>query len=56
MPERRHREAAARIPALAGRAAFVGYLVAHDGYHWGEIGIALAQSGRPLDRKVAYGM
>ncbi len=37
-------------------AAFVGYLIAHDGYHWGEIGIALAQSGHPLDRKTAYGL
>lgn len=51
--------------ALAGKritgfkrspAAFVGYLVAHDGYHWGEIGIALNQGGVPLDRTVAYGM
>ncbi len=37
-------------------AVFVGYLIAHDGYHWGEIGIALTQSGYPLDRKVGYGM
>jgi len=37
-------------------AAFMAYLVAHDGYHRGEVGIILAQSGHPLDRKVSYGM
>jgi uncharacterized damage-inducible protein DinB len=37
-------------------AAFVGYAIAHEAYHHGEIGIALAQSGHPLERKVAYGM
>ena len=36
--------------------AFVGYAIAHDSYHHGEIGVALGQSGHPLDKKVAYGM
>ncbi len=36
--------------------AFLGYLIAHDGYHQGEIGMALKQAGHPLDQKVAYGM
>ena len=36
--------------------AFVGYLISHESYHRGEIGIALAQSGNPLDKKIAYGM
>ena len=36
--------------------AFLGYLIAHDAYHLGEVGIILAQSGHPLDKKVAYGM
>jgi uncharacterized damage-inducible protein DinB len=36
--------------------AFLGYLIAHESYHHGEIGIALAQLGYPLDRKTAYGM
>ena len=36
--------------------AFVGYLIAHDFYHLGEIGIWLAQSGFPLEQKVAYGL
>lgn len=36
--------------------AFVGYLIAHDFYHLGEVGIYLAQSGFPLDQKTAFGM
>jgi uncharacterized damage-inducible protein DinB len=36
--------------------AFLGYLIAHESYHHGEIGIALAQIGHPLDKKTAYGM
>ncbi len=37
-------------------AAFLGYMISHDAYHIGEIGIALKQSGHPLDEKVSYGM
>ncbi len=36
--------------------AFVGYMISHESYHRGEIGIALAQSGHTLDKKIAYGM
>lgn len=36
--------------------AFAGYLISHESYHCGEIGIALTQSSHPLDKKVAYGM
>ncbi len=36
--------------------AFLGYIISHDGYHRGEIGIILNQSGHPLDKKVSYGM
>lgn len=36
--------------------AFVGYLVAHEGYHRGEICMTLTQAGYPLDDKVLYGM
>jgi uncharacterized damage-inducible protein DinB len=35
---------------------FVGYLISHESYHRGEIGIILAQSGFPLDKRTAYGM
>jgi uncharacterized damage-inducible protein DinB len=36
--------------------AFVGYLIGHEFYHLGEIGVALQQSGHPLDRKTAFGI
>ncbi|MEZ4769910.1 MAG: DinB family protein [Caldilineales bacterium] len=36
--------------------AFVGYLISHEGYHLGEIGVALREAGHPLDRKTAFGM
>jgi hypothetical protein len=37
-------------------AAFVGYLVAHEAYHLGDIGVRLAQAGTPLSQKVSYGL
>jgi len=37
-------------------AAFLGYLISHEAYHQGEIGVVLGQSGHPLDKKTAYGM
>ncbi|MBI1877675.1 MAG: hypothetical protein HYR94_05500 [Chloroflexi bacterium] len=36
--------------------AFVGYLISHEAYHHGEMGIILTQSGHPLDKKTAFGM
>lgn len=36
--------------------AFLGYLISHESYHRGEIGIILTQSGHPLDKKIAYGL
>ncbi|MDQ2713611.1 MAG: DinB family protein [Chloroflexota bacterium] len=36
--------------------AFLGYLISHESYHRGEIGIILTQSGHQLDKKVEYGM
>jgi uncharacterized damage-inducible protein DinB len=61
---------AAAVEALLGRAldagrvkgfkphptAFVGYLVAHEAYHQGDIGVRLTAAGFPLPRTVAYGM
>lgn len=36
--------------------AFLGYLISHEGYHRGEIGLILNQAGYPLDKKIAYGL
>ncbi len=35
---------------------FVAYLVAHEAYHWGEVGALLAQQGERLPRELAYGL
>jgi uncharacterized damage-inducible protein DinB len=35
---------------------FCGYLISHESYHRGEIGIILNQAGYPLDKKTAFGM
>lgn len=37
-------------------AAFVGYLISHESYHQGDIGVRLAESGHPLPKKVAFGV
>jgi|SRR5436190_8119660 len=50
-------EAGGKVKGFKPHAtAFMGYLISHESYHLGEIGIILAQSGHPLDKKVAYGM
>jgi uncharacterized damage-inducible protein DinB len=36
--------------------AFLGYLIAHESHHRGQIGWTLKQSGRPLDAKTAFGL
>lgn len=36
--------------------AFLGYLISHESYHRGEIGIILTQTGTPLDDKISYGL
>lgn len=37
-------------------AAFVGYLISHESYHQGDIGVRLTQAGHRLDNRIAYGM
>jgi uncharacterized damage-inducible protein DinB len=37
-------------------SAFVGYLISHEGYHVGEIGVVLQQAGHPIDKKTMFGI
>ena len=36
--------------------AFLGYLIAHEAHHRGQIGWTLKGTGQPLDKKVAFGL
>jgi uncharacterized damage-inducible protein DinB len=37
-------------------AAFLGYLIAHESHHRGQINMTLKQAGHPLDKKTSYGL
>ena len=37
-------------------AAFLGYIIAHESHHRGQIGWTLKSVGKPLDQKTAYGL
>jgi len=36
--------------------AFVGYCIAHESHHRGQVGWTLKYSGHPLDQKTAFGL
>jgi uncharacterized damage-inducible protein DinB len=37
-------------------AVFLGYLIAHESFHQGDIGVRLTEGGHSIPQKVAYGM
>jgi uncharacterized damage-inducible protein DinB len=50
-------EAAGRIKGFKpSPTAFVAYLVSHESYHQGDIGVRLTELGFPLDKRTAFGM
>lgn len=50
-------EAGGKVKGFKPHAsAFLGYLISHESHHRGQIAMSLKQAGKPLDKKIGYGM
>ncbi len=50
-------EQGGKVKAFGGHAAtFMAYLIAHESYHHGEIGLILGQAGFVMDKSDAYAL